>query len=244
MVLQLEDVSKSFGQTKAVDHLTLHLSEGQILGLLGPNGAGKTTLMRLICGLTRPSSGRITLFDHYAPGENQARFLIGYMPQQVSLYSSLSTLENILFFGHLYGLNQDQIYARAKDLLEMLELDLKKHELAGHLSGGMRRRLMMATVLVHQPRLIIFDEPTAGVDPLLRIKFWDWFSEIVNQNASILITTHHISEASRCHKIAFIKQGHIFLKGSPQNLLHRYEATDLDEVYIKAIQQESVSHGN
>lgn len=236
-MLTLSHVTKKFGSFTAVDTLELDLPEGLIFGLLGPNGAGKTTLLRMIMGLIRPTSGRITLFDTYAPTDNEVREKIGYMPQQQAIYPGLSVLENILFFGRLYNSRDGEMKKRAEEIIEMIELGRQKDKQVSNLSGGMIRRAMLATTLIHQPSLIILDEPTAGVDPSLRIKFWQWFQQLAKGGTSIIITTHHISEAIRCDQVVFLREGKILEQGSPVKLVKTYHAADLEEAFVKAIEK-------
>ncbi|MBU3917617.1 ABC transporter ATP-binding protein [bacterium] len=233
-MLRLDHVSKKFGSYSAINDLDLEIAEGLIFGLLGPNGAGKTTLLRMIMGLIPPTSGKISLFDSYSPTDKTARGKIGYMPQQLAIYPGLTVSENILFFGRLYNVPGQELRQRTAEILELVNLAENKNTLVSNLSGGMIRRTMLATTLIHRPTLLILDEPTAGVDPALRIKFWNWFQLLASQGTSILITTHHIAEASRCHDVVFLRKGKLLEKGSPQDLMTRYQAKDLEEAFVKA----------
>jgi ABC-2 type transport system ATP-binding protein len=236
-MLTVSQVTKKFGSFTAIDHLELDIPEGLIFGLLGPNGAGKTTLLRMVMGLIRPTSGSIRLFDTYSPTDKGIREKIGYMPQQQAIYPGLSVLENILFFGRLYNSRDGGMKQRAENIIEMIELGRQKDMQVSNLSGGMTRRAMLATTLIHQPSLIILDEPTAGVDPSLRIKFWQWFQQLARAGTSIIITTHHISEAVRCDQVLFLREGKILEQGSPGALMKTYRVTDLEEAFVKAIEQ-------
>jgi ABC-2 type transport system ATP-binding protein len=233
-MLSLEHVVKRMGHVRAIDDLSLDVPEGTLFGLLGPNGAGKTTLLRLLMGLLRADAGRITLFGRYAPTDLEVPALLGYMPQQLAVYPGLSVEENIAFYGHLYGLSGAELRRRTARLLEMVELTARARSPVGQLSGGMVRRAMLATTMVHQPRLLILDEPTAGVDPLLRLKFWQWFGDLRAQGTSIIVTTHHISEASRCHRVVFLRAGRVLEQGPPGELMARYGATDLEAAFVAA----------
>jgi len=234
VLLSLQNVHKNFGSFTAVDGLTLDIQEGSIFGLLGPNGAGKTTLLRMIMGLISPTSGKIDLFESYSPSDMEARKRIGYMPQQLAVYPGLSVLENVLFFGRLYGVQNSVIKQRAAEILKMVNLETKSNEQVAQLSGGMIRRVMLATTLIHQPSLIILDDPTAGVDPSLRLRFWKWFQQLAQQGISILITTHHISEASLCQDVVFLREGKLIEHGTPDELMSRYQSKDLEEAFVKA----------
>lgn len=233
-MLEIHKLSKTLGKTLAIDQLDLTINEGEVFGLLGPNGAGKTTLIRTIMGLLRADKGEISLFGGLKPGTMEVRKLIGYMPQQLAVYRGLSVWENLLFFGRMYQAGGDELESRAAELLEMVELYPRKDDLVSDLSGGMIRRVMLATALIHRPRLLILDEPTAGVDPLLRIRFWDWFAEMVESGTSIIVTTHNISEASRCRNVVFLRNGRKLEQGTPQELMSKYQCSDLETAFVEA----------
>ena len=233
-MIRLEQVHKAFGGVPAIAGLDLEIPAGSIFGLLGPNGAGKTTLLRMIMGLLQPDSGRITLFERLAPGEVEAARSTGYMPQQLALYEGLSVAENIAFFGRLYGVERRTLATRIDEVLRRVELQRRRAALAGTLSGGMMRRAMLASVLVHHPRLLILDEPTAGVDPVLRLRFWAWFRQLAAEGLTILVTTHHISEAAACEQVVFLREGRLLEQGSPQALIERYGAADLEAAFVAA----------
>jgi len=217
-----------------VDDLSLSIPEGSIFGLLGPNGAGKTTLLRMITGLLQPTSGKVQLFDQFQPGDMAARRLLGYMPQELAVYHGLSVLENILFMGRIYGISEPSLRERARIVAEMVGLSDRLGSNVGTLSGGLMRRVMLATTLVHGPRLLLLDEPTAGIDPVLRIRFWDWFETLRQAGTTIIITTHHISEASRCGQVVFLRDGKLLEIGSPEELTERYGVDDLEAAFVQA----------
>ena len=234
-MLKISNVFKKFGSFTAVDGLDFNINKGQIFGLLGPNGAGKTTLIRMIVGLTRPTSGEIKLFGKYFPGNRKAGQNLGYMPQQHAVYPGLTVVENILFFGRLYKIPEKKLKKDVEKILEMVELWEKKDTKTDTLSGGMVRRTMLATVLILDPSLIILDEPTAGIDPYLRIKFWDWFEKLSNEGKSILITTHHIAEASKCHEVVFLRSGKILEQGPPSVLMDKYKTSNLEDAFVSSV---------
>jgi ABC-2 type transport system ATP-binding protein len=236
-VISLDRVVKSYGGRRVVDGLSLEIPQGRIFGLLGPNGAGKTTLLRMIMGLVRPDSGAVSLFGGEAPGSDAAVRKIGYMPQQLALYEGLSIQENLMFFGRLYGVPDLELRLRSEALLRQVELLDRRDSRVATLSGGMMRRAMLASAVIHQPALLILDEPTAGVDPLLRLKFWDWFVQLSEAGTTLLITTHHISEADRCQEVVFQRFGRILRRGRPQELLDHYGAPDLEHAFVKATQE-------
>jgi ABC-type multidrug transport system ATPase subunit len=233
-MIEIEHLRKSYRGRPALHDLTLSIPEGRIFGLLGPNGAGKTTLLRLVMGLLRPDAGRIVLFGGLAPGSPAATRQIGYMPQQLALYEGLSVRENVRFYGHMYGLRGAELRARAQEVIARVELAARQHSLAGALSGGLMRRAMLASALVHRPRLLILDEPTAGVDPLLRLRFWEWFRRLAAEGITVLVTTHHISEASQGDEVLFLREGRILERGRPAELIARYAAADLEAAFVQA----------
>lgn len=243
-MLEIEQLSKRFATKTIIDQLNLTIDEGEIFGLLGPNGAGKTTLIRMLVGLLRPNAGRITLFGKYHPESAELRQFIGYMPQQLAVYSGLSVLENVLFFGRMYAMEETTLEQRAINILKKVELYKRKDSLVSTLSGGMIRRVMLATAMVHNPRLLILDEPTAGVDPLLRIKFWEWFHDLVKEGSSIIITTHNISEAGRCQQVVFLREGKLLEQGSPEDLMTKYSVSNLESAFVSATIQTSDAEEN
>ncbi len=233
-MISVEGVVKRYGARIAVDRMSMEIPAGRIFGLLGPNGAGKTTLLRMIMGLIAPDAGRIRLFEGLAPGSPAAIRRIGYMPQHLALYESLTVREYVAFFARLSGLKGERIAARTREVLERVELWERREESAGVLSGGLLRRAMLASAVVHAPRLLILDEPTAGVDPLLRLKFWDWFSGLADEGTTLLITTHHISEADRCQEVVFQRSGRVLEHGTPRALMERYGTGDLEAAFVAA----------
>lgn len=236
-MLEIDQLTKNFGHKTVVDKLSLSITEGEIFGLLGPNGAGKTTLIRMLVGLLRPSAGNITLFGKFRPESSELRRFIGYMPQQLAVYSGLTVWENVLFFGRMYNMDEGDLQERAMAILQRVELAHRKDSLVSTLSGGMIRRVMLATAMVHNPRLLILDEPTAGVDPLLRIKFWEWFNALVNEGVSIIITTHNISEAAHCQQVVFLREGRLIERGRPQELMAKYSVENLESAFVSSTLQ-------
>lgn len=239
-MLEINHITMELGETRALDDLSLSLDAGKIIGLLGPNGAGKTTLIRLIMGLQRPTRGNITLFNRYQPGEFLARNMIGYMPQQLAVYSGLTVLENLLFYGRMYQVDESILAQRADEMIDAIELSEWRDRLVSTLSGGMIRRVMLATAMIHKPKLLILDEPTAGVDPLLRIHFWAWFKQLVDEGTSIIVTTHNIAEAAHCHQAVFLRQGQILENSTPDELVQKYSCNDLEEAFVAAIHHHNV----
>jgi len=236
-MLHIEHLTKHYDGFVALNDLSLQVPEGIIFGLLGPNGAGKTTLLRILTGLIPVTSGTVSLFGNPDPTALEVRRLIGYMPQAQALYPGLTVSENIRFFGRLYGVAEAAMSQRLEYVLDMVDLLHKRNTQVAHLSGGMVRRAMLASTLIHQPRLLILDEPTAGVDPSLRLRFWGWFERLVAQGTSIIITTHHISEAKVSNQVVFLRDGRILEQGQPATLMHRFGTDDLEQAFVRATEQ-------
>ncbi|MDH5510006.1 MAG: ABC transporter ATP-binding protein [Nitrospinota bacterium] len=236
-ILRMEDVVKTFGGFTALHQTSLTIPGRMVFGLLGPNGAGKTTLLRLVTGLISPTAGKLTLFGGLEPGASAARAMIGYMPQSLAIYPNLSVVENMLFFGRMYGMGEGALKTRIDEVLETIELSGRRDDILANLSGGMVRRALLGTTLVHKPKLLLLDEPTAGVDPVLRIKIWETLRKLCDEGTSILITTHHISEADRCDRVVFLRSGVIIGDGTPDDLTRQYQADDLEKAFVVATKE-------
>jgi len=230
-VIRAEGLRKSFGRRTALDGLDLTVRQGQLYGLAGPNGAGKTTLIRTLCGILRPDEGQARLLGWRMPSA-RVRSQLGYMPQDFAVYNDLTVLENLEFFGGLYELRRAQIRERAEELLALVQLSDRKRQRVGTLSGGMRRRVSLAIALLHKPRLAFLDEPTAGVDPKLRRALWDDFNRLASQDVTLLVTTHLVEEALRCHIVGFLNAGRLLMQGTPDEILTETGATNLDDAFI------------
>ena len=235
-VVRAEGLRKRFGKRIALDGLSLSVPQGQLYGLAGPNGAGKTTLIRTLCGLLRPDEGTAQLLGWRMPS-TRVRSQLGYMPQDFAVYDDLSVLQNLEFFGELYSLRRGQVRERANELLALVELSDRKRQRVGTLSGGMRRRVSLAVSLLHKPRLAFLDEPTAGVDPKLRRSFWDYFNRLAEEDVTLVVTTHLVEEALRCHIVGFLMDGRLLTQGTPEEILSRTGTTNLDDAFI-ALQEE------
>jgi ABC-2 type transport system ATP-binding protein len=219
-LIETEGLSRHFGAVRAVDGLDLRVSSGQIVGLVGPDGAGKTTTMRLLCGALTPSAGQAVVagFDlrTHLP---QAREVIGYVPQRFSLYGDLTPLENLRFFAEVYGVPAGKREARARELLEFVNLTAAADRLAAFLSGGMKQKLSLACALVHRPRVLLLDEPTGGVDPVARQEFWHLLYQLLSEGSCVLISTPYMDEAVRCNHVIFLHSGRVLVQGVPQALM-------------------------
>ncbi len=237
--LLCEGVRKSFaGGVDALAGLDLSVPEGSFFGLLGPNGAGKTTLIRSVVGLTRPGAGSISVFGAAAWGDSAgaARQSIGYAPQDVALDRFVPVRELLSLHGRYFGMSRRDAAGRADEMLRAFDLSGKATAYAHQLSGGMRRRLLLARALLHRPRLVILDEPTAGVDLELRHDLWDYIRALHADGTTILLTTHYLEEAEAlCERVAFIRSGRIVAEGAPPDLRAQFGATRLEDVYLQLV---------
>ncbi len=238
-VVRAEGLRKLFGKHAALDGLSLSVPQGQLYGLAGPNGAGKTTLIRTLCGLLRPDEGAAYLLGWRMPN-TRVRSQLGYMPQDFAVYDDLSVMQNLEFFGELYGLRRTHVLGRANELLDLVQLSDRRRQRVGTLSGGMRRRVSLAISLLHKPRLAFLDEPTAGVDPMLRRSFWDYFSALAEQSVTLVVTTHLVDEAQRCHIVGFLMAGRLLTQGTPSDILVQTKTTNLDDAFIALQERDQV----
>ncbi len=215
----IEDLTKSFGSTEAVKRLNLRIREGDIFGLLGPNGSGKTTLIRMLCGLLAPTSGRAVVGGYDIAREpEQIKRSIGYVSQKFSLYPDLSVRENLNFFGDVYAVAAHESGSRKRDLLRLCGLEGRESQISGNLSGGLKQRLALACALIHRPKILFLDEPTAGVDPVARRLLWDLLFQLAQQGTTLFVTTHYMDEAERCTQAAYIYYGTLLVSGDPNSM--------------------------
>lgn len=229
--MEVKNLVKRFGPVRAVDGLSLAVRPGEIYGLLGPNGSGKTTLIRLITGLLKPAAGIVTVLGQRMP-DKRALAAVGYMTQAGALYEDLTVRENITFFARMCGgVTRD----RVGEMLALVELQDRAGSLVRQLSGGMKQRVSLACALVHRPRLLLLDEPTVGVDPQLRVSFWEYFQRLAGEGAALLVSSHVMDEAARCHRLGLIRQGRLLAEGTPPELLEQAGAASLEEAFLKFI---------
>ncbi len=225
-------LTKKYGNFTAVDDLDLRVKKGEIYGLLGPNGAGKTTIIKMLSNIIKPSSGHATVFGEKIP-EGDIAAKVGYMPQETGVYLGLTVEQNLKFYGRIFGLKNEKIEKRTDELLKFVDLTDWKYEMAENLSGGMKHRISLACTLLHQPQLLFLDEPTVGVDPELRVSFWDYFQNLRGNGVTILITTHYMDEARRCDRIGFMKHGRLITEGEPLELLKQSGMDSLEDAFLE-----------
>lgn len=233
-VIRTENLTKRFGDFTAVDEITFEVSAGEIFGFLGANGAGKTTAMRMLIGLSKPSSGKATVagYDVYRETE-KVKKNIGYMSQKFSLYEDLTVLENIRFFGGIYGLPRKVLREKSAALLEQLGLQDESRKLVGSLPLGWKQKLSFSVAVLHDPRIVFLDEPTGGVDPVTRRQFWDMIYAATLTGMTVFVTTHYMDEAEYCNRVSIMVDGRIKAMGSPAYLRQHYHASSMDEVFYK-----------
>ncbi len=239
--IEVENLTKKFGDITAVDHISFKIPKGRIFGFLGPNGSGKSTTIRMLCGVLTPSSGkgRVFGFDVVKDAESVKQNL-GYMSQKFSLYEDLTVEENLDFYAGIYGLSRKVKEARKKELIAMANLTGKEKSLAGTLSGGWKQRLALACALIHKPKLLVLDEPTAGVDPVSRRVFWEIIHVLSRQGITILVTTHYMDEAESCDYIGFIFNGKLINEfAPPEEIIKKEHVKNLEDVFISIVERET-----
>lgn len=219
IAISADKLTRRFGKFTAVDEVSFEIPYGAIFGFLGANGAGKSTTIRMLCGILAPTSGngKVGGFDVQTQPE-QIKTVIGYVSQRFSLYSDLNVVENLTFYGQIYGLERDALQHRIKEVLTLTDLDRFRQRLAGDLSGGMKQKLTIANAILHKPKIIFLDEPTAGLDPMSRRAIWELLYQLAEGGTSLFVTTHYMEEAERCNTIAFISDGKILKIGQPAQL--------------------------
>lgn len=237
-IIETHQLTKRFGAFVAAQDLNLRVEAGEIFGFLGANGAGKTTAMRMLCGLSMPSSGQATVvgFD-VARQPEQVKRHIGYMSQGFSLYNDLTVWENIELFGGIYGLSRADWRQQGKHWIAQLQLEAQQQLRVGGLPLGWKQKLAFAIALLHRPALVFLDEPTGGVDPLTRRQFWDLLYQVAAEGVGILVTTHYMDEAAYCDRISMMVDGRIQAMGAPHELLQHYQVPDMDALFVQLASQ-------
>jgi ABC-2 type transport system ATP-binding protein len=246
MALEISDLVKRYPTgTEALRGVSLNIEEGQFFGLLGPNGAGKSTLIHCATGLANPTEGTIRIFGHDAVGDYEAaRTAVGLAPQELNIDWFLTLEETLDYHAGYFGMPRKERRERAAELLEAFSLYDKRKERTRWLSGGMKRRLVLARALMHRPRLLILDEPTAGVDVELRLELWHYVQRINEEGTTILLTTHYLEEAEQlCDQIAFINNGEIVAQGTSDELASRFGVSSLEDAYLELVGRKELSRG-
>ncbi len=239
-VISARALTKAFGKKLAVDHVDLDIHRGEIYGFLGPNGSGKSTTIRMLCGLLRLTSGTVTVLGHSVPKEAESlRRKIGYMTQRFSLWEDLTVFENLEFMARVFGLDSKVRSRRISDRLDQYRLAEMSAQRAGTLSGGQKQRLALAVATLHEPEVLLLDEPTSAVDPQSRRDFWESLFDLAAAGTTILVSTHYMDEAERCHRVAILDRGRLVAAGSPRQLM---DAIDAVVVEIEAPDVRAARH--
>ena len=245
--LQVTNLTKRYaGGVEALKNVSLEIPEGEFFGLLGPNGAGKSTLIHCSTGLAQPTSGTIEVFGHDAiKNYKEARLAVGLAPQDLNLDWFLTLEESLDYHGGYFGMPKKERRERVDELLDAFSLTEKKHVRSRELSGGMKRRLILARALMHRPKLLILDEPTAGVDVELRLELWHYVQQINTEGTTILLTTHYLEEAEQlCSRIAFINEGEIVATGTSKEVAQRFGVTSLEDAYLELVGRKELSRAH
>ncbi len=234
VVIKTEKLTKRYGNFIAANEISFEVNKGEIFGFLGANGAGKTTAMRMLCGLSTPSSGQASIagFDVYKQTE-QIKKNIGYMSQKFSLYEDLTVIENIRFFGGIYGLSDKMLKLKSEALVEQLGMQRESKKLVGSLPLGWKQKLSFSVAVLHEPKIVFLDEPTGGVDPVTRRQFWDLIYEAAEKGITIFVTTHYMDEAEYCSRISIMVDGSIQALDTPGNLKKNFSVASMDEVFYE-----------
>ena len=238
-MVEIRQLGKQFGRVRAIDKLDMTISAGETYGLIGPNGSGKTTLIRLLVGLSRPTSGSIRVLGERVPNKRVAS-QIGYMTQLSALYLDLTARENLRFFASIYGLRGKEQGTRIQEMLERVDLAGRANDVVSTFSGGMRQRLSLACALIHGPRLLLLDEPTVGVDPELRISFWNYFHQLNQEGVTLIVSTHHLDEAARCTRLGLLRFGTLLAEDTPAELLKKSGKENMEEAFLYFASREEV----
>jgi len=233
-IISAKNLTKKFGHFTANDNLNFEVYKGEIFGFLGANGAGKTTAIRILCGLSAPTSGKISVagFDIYKQTE-QIKKSIGYMSQKFSLYEDLTVKENIRFYASIYGMSNKEIKTKTNNLLKKLDFEHAKDKKIQDIPLGWKQKLAFSTAVFHNPKIVFLDEPTGGVDPVTRRQFWDLIYETAHKGITVFVTTHYMDEAEYCDRVSIMDEGKIVALDTPINLMKKYNSNNMDEVFLK-----------
>ncbi len=240
IAIKARGLTRVFGTLKAVNGLDLSVDKGTIYGFLGPNGCGKSTTIRMLCGLLIPTAGEVEVLGHTLPKEAEAlRLRMGYMTQKFSLYEDLTVFENLRFLGAIYGLDNTYLSTRIPELLDTYQLNSRQRQQSGSLSGGQKQRLALAAATLHKPNILFLDEPTSAVDPENRRQFWEKLFDLCDQGTTILVSTHYMDEAERCHRLAILAEGELCAEGEPRTLMQSLGAqvVEVDAPDMRPVKQ-------
>ncbi|OPJ55751.1 ABC transporter ATP-binding protein [Clostridium oryzae] len=244
--IEIRKLTKKFGKFTAVDNVSFNVPRGKIYGFIGPNGSGKTTVIKMLCGVMKPSSGTAKVLGYdVIKDRNKIKSKIGYMSQKFSLYEDLTVNENLNFYSGIYGIKKEEREDKKKNIIKMAGLEGKENRLTANLSGGWKQRLALGCALIHQPEILVLDEPTSAVDPVSRRIFWEMIFTLSRSGITVLVTTHYMDEAASCDKLAFIFNSKLLTLGTPEELIKKEDANNLEDVFIKYVEQttnEKVEH--
>ncbi|SNR50790.1 ABC transporter ATP-binding protein [Lutibacter flavus] len=241
-VIQVENLTKKFGDFTAVNAISFEVKKGEIFGFLGANGAGKTTAMKMLIGIYKPTSGnaQVASFNVYK-NPNEIKKNIGYMSQKFALYDDLTVKENITFFGGIYGLSRSQIKEKTAQLIEELNLQETVNQLVGTLPLGWKQKISFSVALLHNPKIVFLDEPTSGVDPITRRQFWEMIYETANNGTTIFVTTHYMDEAEYCDRVSIMVNGNIEALDTPKKLKKQFNVVTMNDVFLKLARSPSLT---
>ncbi len=233
-IIEVEGLTKAFGDFKAVNEISFEVKRGEIFGFLGANGAGKTTAMKMLIGISTPTSGKAKVagFDVFTSAEDIKKN-IGYMSQRFALYDDLTVRENISFFGGIYGLKRQQIKQKSTQLIEELGLDGIENQLVGSLPLGWKQKISFSVAMLHEPKIVFLDEPTGGVDPITRRQFWEMIYKAADEGTTIFVTTHYMDEAEYCNRVSIMVNGKIEALDTPQRLKEQFKVSNMNDVFLK-----------
>lgn len=236
--IEANQLTKQFGAFTAVDHISFQVKEGEIFGFLGANGAGKTTAIKMMSGLLLPTSGTATIAGYDVLTQSKLiKKNIGYMSQRFSLYNDLTVFENMQLFGTIYGIPRRELKDRIMDSLKALTMEKQANTLVDSIPLGWKQKLAFATAILHRPKIVFLDEPTSGVDPIVRREFWKLIYQAASQGVTILVTTHYMDEAEYCNRISIMAEGQLKLIGTPEELKQKMEVGTIDEVFVKFVKR-------
>jgi ABC-2 type transport system ATP-binding protein len=235
--IEVAELTKKFGDFLAVDGISLKIKKGEIFGFLGPNGAGKTTTIRILCGVIKPTSGKGSIMGFSLDKIGNIKQKIGYMSQKFSLYNELTVKENLNFYAQVYGITGEEWEERKQKLILLGDLHGKENMLIKNLSGGWRQKIAIVCAIVHDPQILFLDEPTSGVDPISRRKFWEILYNLAHLGTTIIVSTHFMDEAEHCHRLALLSNGKLIGCDTPKRLKETANKENLEEVFMKLIQE-------